>query len=515
MQKSMLFLHTASVFQCVNEAVSKVRVAMKKLTRNSVAVLLMLSSIVLLLVLQVFWLRGTYRDAEQDFRKETNTLFRNTILAMHDSLIQRNLKPVAGDSTFGTVRMKRRFSARADDPFSPMPDSNFNSIYINEKTTRIEIYSNSDEGDSVQNMLRPLITKIQKDRKPRHFIFDMEADSLRADSIRFYFRQALDKAGVSMPFKVLGFPGGPAGRIEKKRSQAGDGYTSEIVRLSPGIRYAVSFQEIDRLLLKEIAPQVLFSVFLTLLTVVAFFVMYKNLLAQQRLMEIKNDFISNITHELKTPVATVSVALEALKNFNAFDNPQRSREYLEIARMELDRLTLVTDKILKIAVFENKGVDLKFEQVDLDAIVQQVLSSMKLVFEKRNASISFQKQGTDFTLEGSHIHLTNVLYNLVDNALKYSPDESTIEIALNSTNADKVILSVKDTGIGIPGEYQKKIFEKFFRVPSGDVHNTKGYGLGLSYVSGVAKSHGGEIKVESEPGKGSRFIIILPKKHED
>jgi two-component system phosphate regulon sensor histidine kinase PhoR len=238
-------------------------------------------------------------------------------------------------------------------------------------------------------------------------------------------------------------------------------------------------------------------------------VMYKNLRAQQKLMQIKNDFISNVTHELKTPVATVSVALEALKNFNALDDPKRTSEYLDIAQNELNRLTLMTDKILKTSVFEDKGVELKIEVVDLDVIISQVLASMKLVFEKRNTILNYSKTGTSFSLGGSREHLTNILYNLVDNGLKYSPEKSVLDIRLTNAGG-KMQLVVRDEGIGISREYQKKIFEKFFRVPSGDVHNIKGYGLGLSYVASVVKSHGGEIFVESEPGKGSAFTIILP-----
>jgi two-component system, OmpR family, phosphate regulon sensor histidine kinase PhoR len=137
---------------------------------------------------------------------------------------------------------------------------------------------------------------------------------------------------------------------------------------------------------------------------------------------------------------------------------------------------------------------------------------MKLVFEKKRTQLRAKKSGSDFSLFGSHEHLTNVFYNLVDNALKYSCDGSRLEIIME-TLEEEIIIKVIDSGLGIPKEYQKRIFEKFFRVPSGDVHNTKGYGLGLSYVASVIKRHGGEITVDSEPGNGSSFIIKLPKGH--
>lgn len=230
-------------------------------------------------------------------------------------------------------------------------------------------------------------------------------------------------------------------------------------------------------------------------------------------MELKNDFISNVTHELKTPVATVSVALEALKNFHGLDNPARTKEYLEIAQNELKRLTLMTDKILKASVFENNGVVIQKESVDIQKITQQILDSLKLLFDKQKAQVSFQTEGNNFIVEGEAAHLTNVIYNFLDNALKYSPEHPQINIQLKETPTN-LILSIQDNGIGIAPEYKKKVFEKFFRVPTGDVHNIKGYGLGLSYVASVMKAHGGTVDVVSEPGKGSNFIATFPKVHE-
>jgi signal transduction histidine kinase len=166
--------------------------------------------------------------------------------------------------------------------------------------------------------------------------------------------------------------------------------------------------------------------------------------------------------------------------------------------------------VLRTAILEDKGVEFKADPVELDKIIEQVLSSMKLLFEKQEANVSFEKTGSDFNMMGSNIHLTSVIYNLLDNALKYSPLKPEIKISLKE-EANSLLLAVKDNGMGIPAEYQKKVFEKFFRVPTGDVHNIKGYGLGLSYVESVVKSHKGTIKVESEPGHGSNFVITLPK----
>ncbi|HEY0743439.1 MAG TPA: HAMP domain-containing sensor histidine kinase [Chryseosolibacter sp.] len=480
--------------------------------KNAFVIALMCSSMVLLLVLQFFWIKGAYQNAEDNFRKETNLLFRNTIFTMHDTLLQRSLTPVAGD-TSGPKIMVKRAEGRRKEVLAlrqAVPDSLDSFIKVTEKTAQIEIYS-SVKSDSIGKMLRPLVTKMQLDKEPKRFVFHFAVDTLSKDSIRSNFHRALEKAGIDSEFEILKVGGPRILRDEDEMPLRGK-FVSDVVPFSPITQYAVRFSEAPTLLWKEITPQILFAVFLTLLTGVSFTAMYRNLRSQQRLMDIKNDFISNVTHELKTPVATVSVALEALKNFNALQDPQKTKEYLDIAQRELNRLTLMTDKILKTSVYEDQGVTIKHETIQLDTLIDQILLSMKLVFEKKGTELRFEKTGTDFTMSGSVEHMTNVLYNLVDNALKYGAEESRITITLEST-AGELILKVKDSGIGIPKEYHQKIFEKFFRVPSGDVHTVKGYGLGLSYVASVIEGHGGNISVESEPGKGSCFTIRLPKQN--
>jgi signal transduction histidine kinase len=290
-----------------------------------------------------------------------------------------------------------------------------------------------------------------------------------------------------------------------------DSVLTEFIMYNPMNHYAASIGGVRPFLAKQISPQILFSLFLTGLTSLSFLFLYRNLRLQQRLVEMKNDFISNVTHELKTPVATVSVALEALKNFHAMDNPQLTQEYLAIAQGEITRLSHMTDRILTASIDEQKELPGKVEFFNIDHVIDDILSSMKVVIDKRNGSVKYIKAGTNFEMKGERNHITNVISNLLDNALKYSPEKPEITVSLQNAQ-DELILSIRDKGIGIPSQYQQRIFDKFFRVPSGDVHNTKGYGLGLNYVANVVKHHGGKITVESKPGEGSMFTIIFPKK---
>ncbi|HLG40436.1 MAG TPA: HAMP domain-containing sensor histidine kinase, partial [Chitinophagaceae bacterium] len=295
-----------------------------------------------------------------------------------------------------------------------------------------------------------------------------------------------------------------------ENSDAKSPYPNDVtIGFAKPITYRLSLDNELSYLFKQLTLPILFSLLLVGITIVSFVLLYRNLVRQKRLAELKNDFISNVTHELKTPIATVGVAIEALKNFNAIQDPERTKEYLEISQNELQRLSLLVDKVLKLSMFEKKEMELKKEQFDCRQLVEEVMNSMKLQFEKYRAIVKLHSEGENFIVEADKLHITSVIYNLLDNALKYSKENPVIDVGLKSY-PDYLEFSVSDNGIGIAAVHKEKVFDKFFRVPTGDKHNIKGYGLGLSYVSEVLKRHQGNVFVESELGKGSTFIAKFP-----
>ena len=299
----------------------------------------------------------------------------------------------------------------------------------------------------------------------------------------------------------------------KLNEQMGEFSTKRVpVGLMSPVFYRAEFSDPGLYVFKKMSMQLLLSALLIGFTILSFVFIYRNLLAQKRLTDIKNEFIGNITHELKTPIATVSVAIEAMKNFNALQSPERTKEYLSIAGLELNRLSLLVDKVLRLSMFEKQQLELKNEWFDLKELVQEVTDSMQLQFEKTGANVKLNFLGEDFSLMADRMHISSVIYNLLDNALKYSKGNPQIEISAEASD-NGMQLTVTDRGIGIPAAYKEKIFDKFFRVPQGDKHNVKGYGLGLSYVAHIIAEHGGQIQVESEEGKGTTFIIKLPKEN--
>jgi signal transduction histidine kinase len=250
------------------------------------------------------------------------------------------------------------------------------------------------------------------------------------------------------------------------------------------------------------------SVILLFITIWAFVYMLRTILKQKQLSEIKSDFINNMTHELKTPIATVSAAVEALQYFDAIKDPEKASAYLEISRQELNRLSSLVEKVLNIALEERRDFKLQLVEVDIAQLLESVVQHYKIRNGKQiNITLSCELRHPMAMLDD--IHFTNAIHNLVDNAVKYSQD--TVHIGISCDQEGEMMrIVVTDDGIGIPKVYQQNIFEQFFRVPQGDLHNVKGFGLGLAYVRKIIEMHGGKISVRSEPGQGSAFTILIP-----
>ena len=355
--------------------------------------------------------------------------------------------------------------------------------------------------DSGKHFVRVLSDTSNKALRVLYSVDSLQ-DSLQIPEITKAYSAALKNLNLAIPFSIS--------RSNEIKPRGLEDMSTMTVGFANPVTYHLSLGNTTSYLFKKISLPVLFSIFLVGVTIFSFVLLYRNLLRQQKLAEIKNEFISNISHELKTPIATVGVAIEALKSFNAIHDAQKTKEYLDISSNELQRLGLLVDKVLKLSMFEKKEVELNKENFDMKALTMEVLDTMKIQFDKNKAVVNFNTEGNDFMIKADKLHITSVIYNLLDNALKYRKEKPEINVLLSSRQ-NGIELKVADNGIGIEPEYQSKIFDKFFRVPTGNKHVVKGYGLGLSYVSHIIAQHKGTIHVESELNKGSTFIIKIPK----
>jgi len=256
------------------------------------------------------------------------------------------------------------------------------------------------------------------------------------------------------------------------------------------------------------------SVFFTLLLLIAIFFFafaIGVILRQKRLSEMQKDFINNMTHEFKTPISTIKISADVFANApEVVDNPRLQR-YASIIKDQNQRLNDQVEKVLQIARVEQDNFQLNTENIALGELINGVLNSVELKIQEQSGTLNRAIQIGDMTIKADRHHLTNVLHNLLDNALKYCKKAPEIEVAATQKNG-AIQLSIKDNGIGIKKEYQTKVFQKFYRIPTGNVHDVKGFGLGLFYIKNICKVHGWLLNLESEEGKGTTISILIPKK---
>ena len=233
------------------------------------------------------------------------------------------------------------------------------------------------------------------------------------------------------------------------------------------------------------------------------------ILRQKKLSDIKSDFINNMTHEFKTPIATISLAVDSIKDPRVSQDKDKLLYFSRIIREENKRMNSQVENVLRMAQLEKGELQLRTQEVNLHDIILHAVELITLQVENNQGTLTSDLHAIKTVITGDPIHLSNMVFNLLDNANKYSPSEPEIIISTANTN-DGLLISVTDKGMGMSKETQKKIFEKFYRVPTGDLHDIKGFGLGLSYVKAIVELHKGKIEVESELGKGSKFHIFLP-----
>ena len=475
--------------------------------------ILMVITILVIIGFQVYWLKDNYDREKRTMEIKTGVAFQEAIRKLQMAKFKLPEHFIKDSTDKG----KQNFLINEDYSQSEKNSSRPRSQII----TMVNTLRNSVKKDSSINSTVIIATgkHVQMDFKNGPGIkfrrnvdsndhafnilygVDSLQDSLKLPEIIKAYSATLKKENLDIPFTVT--------RSDTASFNDEQELSDVTVGFAHPVTYKLSLGSAAPYLARRITLPILFSIFLVGVTIFSFVLLYRNLLRQQKLAEIKNEFISNMTHELKTPIATVGVAIEALKNFNAIRDPQKTKEYLDISANELQRLGLLVDKVLKLSMFEKREVELNKEHFDMRELTQGVLDTMKLQFEKNKAVVTFNTVGNNFIINADKLHITSVIYNLLDNALKYHSDDPVINVQL-SAQQNNIELSVTDNGIGIAPEYQIKIFDKFFRVPTGNRHVVKGYGLGLSYVSHIISQHKGTIYVESELNKGSTFIIKIP-----
>lgn len=286
-----------------------------------------------------------------------------------------------------------------------------------------------------------------------------------------------------------------------------------LVKDSVPSKVQIAVPNASRILWRQILVIALISSFLIIFCIASLTYMIALFFQQKKISEIRNDFTNNMTHELKTPISSVTVALGLLKDDSLDLDLYQKKEYFQIAESELQRLTLLVDKVLKMAAFEKGEIKISPQSFAIKPWIEGIVSPLKPVLDSINAKITITVYPETLKIKADKANMSSVLQNLLDNAIKYADRKKeyvSIQVDAWQGETDNFI-AVQDNGIGIPFYHQERIFDKFFRVPTGDEHETKGYGLGLSYVKEIIQLHGGNIELESTFHVGTRFKISIPK----
>lgn len=257
-----------------------------------------------------------------------------------------------------------------------------------------------------------------------------------------------------------------------------------------------------------IVPSIIFSMMLMITFIFTLYIIFR----QKRLSEMKNDFVNNMTHELKTPVSTISLAAQMLKDSDITKSPEVFRHISGVINDETKRLGFLVEKVLQMSLFERQKASLKLKEIDSNELISGIAKTFALKVEKYGGTLTTDLRAEKSSIYADETHITNVLFNLMDNAVKYRRSDTPLRLHVRTWNENgKLLVSVEDNGIGIKKEYLKKVFDRFFRVPTGNVHDAKGYGLGLAYVRKMVEDHGGSIRAENAQGNtGTKFIITIP-----
>lgn len=274
--------------------------------------------------------------------------------------------------------------------------------------------------------------------------------------------------------------------------------------------------QIGNLVFKDLRPHFISAILFTLVIVTAFTLTVRTMLRQKKLSEIRNDFINNMTHEFKTPIATISLAVDALRNEKVQRDTEKLVYFSIIIKEENQRMNRKVETILKSALMDRQEVQLNLKPLQLHQIIRDVADNFILRLQEKQGSLEMDLSAGNDLIEGDEVHISNLVNNLMDNAVKYSKENVPPRIVIHTSSSNRnFIIRMEDNGIGMTRETVKRIFEKFYRAHTGNIHNVKGFGLGLSYVKTVIEAHGGTIKAESTLGKGSCFTIELPLKKEE
>lgn len=420
------------------------------MSRSTIRIIIVLASILFigLVTTQIIWVQRAYAISEQQAQHEIEVALNNVV---------KDIQRHSGDSTF------------LIDPVK-MVGNHFYRVQINEELQPVYL----------ERMLQTEFLNREINYDFQYSIYNCFNDSV-------------------VYSKLVSNEEDPAERQNE---------SPNIQWENDGHYFSVFFPTLDFELWGEMKFWIASSVIL-LIVLVFFSYVISVILKQKRLSEIKNDFINNMTHELKTPISTIALSSEVLLQDSVGTQPERIKSYAQIIQSENRRLQTQVERVLQIARLDKESLELNKQSIDIHDLINDAVPTIGFNFESKDVQFSTSLNAEKAVVSADEMHITNILYNLLDNAAKYGGDQPKIEVR-TASNDREISIFISDDGPGIPKEHQRLIFEKFYRIPTGDVHDVKGFGIGLHYVKTITEAHGGKVKLKSTAGQGATFEVRLP-----
>ena len=481
---------------CISYKSGSIFAAMSK---RFIIIIIVLISVALvgLVIIQVYWIKNAITVKEAAFVRTVDDAVSSVAMQLDKEEMTYQLK-LQND-----FRNQGQHMLRAIDSINQDYYNQLRSVQNFEDYQNLINRSLMAQG-VIQEMLNP----------PRPRPLDKRISSFLLDSL---LRLEFDRKGIKTEYEFGVYIPNENRMLFQKTGQypaelLNEGFVFSLYPNDLQINNAyliVYFPREKQYIISQLWVLLLTSVVLIFIIIFAFSVSINTIFRQKKLSEMKNDFINNITHEFKTPISTISLACEALSDQDVQKSEEIYKSYINVINEENKRLGTMAEKVLQSALIEKGQLNLKREWINIHEIVNDVVRKIGLQIQKRNGKILTELQAETCVIYADKVHLTNVIFNLLDNASKYTPHDPEILVSTSNKNSS-IAITVLDNGIGISKAEQEKIFEKLYRIPTGNIHNFKGFGLGLSYVKAIVEKHGGYVELESEIKKGSKFSVYLP-----
>jgi two-component system, OmpR family, phosphate regulon sensor histidine kinase PhoR len=509
---------------------------------------LMTASLIGIVFVQLYWLSTSLENNLEQFRYHIKQVLADVANQLEENEVSEFMQKLKKLDSIGYTKRKNdliefgyyerdgatnqtyiyKSSIQHEDFVLPNSffENNKDSIKYRGFSTKRDLEIFNDQYKKTENTTSPntRVKKEGKDKILEKASFDMYLKDIAEnypiqkriskEKLNQMLTNKLKEYGVDTPFEFALYSNGISTKVRSENFENNkfSTYNVPIFKDVNGLskyQLMITFPEKNKFLISKLLSITILSFLFTIIIVFAYWSTWNQMNKQKQISEIKTDFINNMTHEFKTPIATINLALDAIKNPKVIDDKEKVQRYMQMIREENKRMHAQVENVLQISKLEKRELEIEKEPIEIETIIDDAIEHISLILENKEGKISTNLQAHDSTVMINEVHFTNVLVNILENAVKYAIEKPIILVSTENIK-NFLIIKVKDNGPGMSKVIQKRIFEKFYREHTGDIHNVKGHGLGLAYVKRIVEEHNGFVSVESEKGKGSTFIIKLP-----